>query len=133
MNKRFSPATRAEVFMKERRTAFHREGILLLTIVSAMLLLSACSSTSTLSTRASRVRLISAVQAHSAETQCEFLGNVSGTYAYSSCCLVGSNFFGSYWNYNERALNELLDNAAELGATRVFVNLGNGLELRGEA
>ncbi|MEO0249167.1 MAG: hypothetical protein ABIN58_06405 [candidate division WOR-3 bacterium] len=34
--------------------------------------------------------------------------------------------------YNN-ALNELLDNAAEIGATHVFVNLGTGEGLRGDA
>jgi hypothetical protein len=124
---------KAEVFMKERKTAISWAGILLLTIVPVLFFLTGCSTSSTLSTRASRVRLISAVQAHAAETECEFLGNVAGTYPYSSCCLFGFNFSGSYWNYNEHALNQLLDNAAELGSTHVFVNLGNSLELRGEA
>lgn len=119
--------------MNEMKTDLLRNGALLLTVVSALMFVSACSTTSSLSTRASQVRLISALQAHAAESQCDFLGNVAGTYAYSSCCLFGFNFIGNYWNYNEHALNQLLDNAAELGATHVFVNLGNSLELRGEA
>jgi len=105
----------------------------ILLILFAAILCVACSSTSTLSTRASQIRLISALQAHEIESKCEFLGNVTGTHPYNSCCLFGFTLYGSYWNYNDYALNHLLDNAAELGASHVFVNLGNGLEMRGES
>lgn len=84
--------------------------------------LSACARTP-LATRASRVRLLSAEQAHFVEERCEFLGNVVGT---------------SYWTLSRdiahsNALHELMDNAAELGATHVFVNEGDFRNLRGEA
>jgi hypothetical protein len=95
------------------------------------LFLASCSST--LSTRASHVRLVSAVQAQEVETQCEFLGNVSGTPSFWGYVFYGFGLWGSYWTYSNEALNEMLDNAAELGATHVFVNRGNSLELRGEA
>lgn len=111
---------------------FRYTGIVLSLLLSAFLF-EACSTTSTISTRASQVRLISALQAHEVESKCEFLGNVTGTHPYNSCCLFGFSLYGSYWNYNDYALNHLLDNAAELGASHVFVNLGNGLEMRGTA
>lgn len=98
------------------------------------LVLCACGATpSTLSSRASRVRLISAVQAHEVENRCIFLGNVTGSARGGLGGLRGFVWKESWWNYNSHTLNELLDNAAELGATHVFVNLGDGLELRGEA
>ena len=106
--------------------------------LTTVLVLAACglflaSCTSTMSTRASHVRLVSAVQAQEVETQCEFLGNVSGTPSFWGYVFSGFGMWGSYWTYSNEALNEMLDNAAELGATHVFVNRGNSLELRGEA
>ncbi len=98
-----------------------------------MVLFCACGSTSTLSTRASQVRLVSAIQAHEVENRCVFLGNVTGSSRGGCGCLNGFIWKESWWNYNSDTLNELLDNAGELGATHVFVNQGNGLELRGEA
>ena len=109
-----------------------KSGLTVICLITALILTS-CASTSTLSTRASRVRLVSALQAHEVEDQCEFLGNVTGSSSLGSCCLFRFDLYSSYWNYDNDTLNELLDNAAELGATHVFVNLGNGLELRGEA
>jgi hypothetical protein len=73
------------------------------------------------------------LQAQEVETQCEFLGNVSGTPSFWGYVFYGFGLWGSYWTYSNEALNEMLDNAAELGATHVFVNRGNSLELRGEA
>jgi hypothetical protein len=119
--------------MKSQLSNYFRCTKVVLLIFSATVLLGACSSTSTLSTRASQIRLINALQAHHVESRCEFLGNVTGIHPYNSCCLFGFTLYGSYWNYNDYALNHLLDNAAELGATHVFVNMGNGLEMRGEA
>lgn len=107
----------------EKRESIRFKLTTVLVLAACGLFLASCSST--MSTRASRVRLVSAVQAQEVETQCEFLGNVTGT----------TSFWGyifSDFGLNE-ALNQLLDNAAELGATHVFVNLGNRPELRGEA
>jgi len=98
-----------------------------------LLSLSACATKSTLSTRASQVRLVSALEAHAVEGQCKFLGNVAAIDRYRWSWLFWDNLYGGYWDYDNKALNELLDHAAELGATHVFVNLGNGRELRGEA
>ncbi|MFC1885120.1 hypothetical protein ACFL2O_10150 [Thermodesulfobacteriota bacterium] len=115
----------------------YKKGTFRYKLASALVLVTcglfAASCTSTLSTRASHVRLVSAVQAHEVENQCEFLGNVSGTPSFWGYVFGGVGMFGSYWTYSNEALNEMLDNAAELGATHVFVNRGNSLELRGEA
>ena len=108
-----------------------RSGLMLICLIGAFFLVSCASSTSTLSTRASRVRLISAMQAHDVEAKCDFLANVAGSYPYGGPCLCWG--ITGCWTYNSNALNELLDHAAELGATHVFVNLGNAYELRGEA
>jgi hypothetical protein len=102
--------------------------LILVSMVSALLLTSCATE---MSTRASRVRLVSAVQAHQVENKCKFLGNVSGaSFFWGGCCLSWG--FLREVPYNN-ALNELLDNAAELGATHVFVNLGTGEGLRGDA
>lgn len=107
---------------------FIKSGLIFISLLN-ILALASCSST--LSTRASRVRLISAMQAHQVESECEFLANVTGSYPRGGCCLCLG--YPGCWTYNNNALNELLDHAAELGATHVFVNLGNNQELRGEA
>lgn len=107
--------------------------VLIFLFLSSLLSLSACATKSTLSTRASQVRLVSALEAHAVEGQCKFLGNVSAIDRYHWSWLFWGNLYGGYWDYDNKALNELLDHAAELGATHVFVNLGNGRELRGEA
>jgi hypothetical protein len=76
-----------------------------------------------ISTRAAKVRVVSTEQAHECEIQCKFVGNVTGD---------------AFWMlhpdiaYNN-ALNEVLDHAAEVGATHVFVNYGYHRDLRGEA
>ncbi len=88
---------------------------LILTI--ACLLLGLFSCTPRLTTRASQVYLLSGTQVHHVESECEFLGSVTGA---------------AWWSY-EKALNELMDNAAEIGATHVFVNIGRKNYLRGEA
>jgi len=89
-----------------------------------LLFLAGCSATD-LSMRAGQVKLTTVEQAHILEYECQYLGSVVGA---------------SYWYQFEsqdvghnNALNELLDNAAELGATHVFVNRGNYHDLRGEA
>lgn len=91
--------------------------IICLIILIACLLFCLGSCTSRLTTRASQVYLLSALQVRHVESECEFLGNVTGA---------------SWWSY-EKALNELTDNAAEIGATHVFVNIGRKNYLRGEA
>jgi len=89
---------------------------LVLVIACLSIFLFSCSTTR-LTTRASQVYLLSATQIHHVESECEFLGNVTG----------------AAWFSYEAALNELLDNAAEIGATHVFVNIGRKDYLRGEA
>ena len=93
-------------------------------IVLTLFCLVGCTATD-LSMRASLVKLTTVEQAHILEYECQYLGSVVGA---------------SYWYQFEsqdvghnNALNELLDNAAELGATHVFVNRGNYHDLRGEA
>lgn len=105
-------------------------GLLVLCLVTAMIL-SSCAIATDMSTRASRVRLVSAEQVHQCEVQCEALGNVQGSSYPVGGCL-------SWWGTvrkiaHNNALNELLDNAAEIGATHLFVNLGDYPDLRGEA
>lgn len=105
------------------------ESSLMFICLMAALMMTSCATE--LSTRASRVRMVSTVQAHQCENKCEFLGNVAGdSFFWGGCCLSWG--FLREVPYNN-ALNELLDNAAELGATHVFVNLGTGEGLRGEA
>ena len=95
----------------------------------APFLLTSCATE--LSTRASRVYMVSAIQVHQVEAQCEFLGNVAGSsFFWGGCCLSYLSWRDVAYN---NALNQLLDNAAELGATHVFVNLGTGEDLRGDA
>ncbi len=89
---------------------------LIMAIGFLALFLLSCS-TPRLTTRASQVYLLTATQVHHVESECEFLGNVTG----------------AAWFSYEAALNELLDNAAEIGATHVFVNIGRKTYLRGEA
>jgi hypothetical protein len=103
-------------------------GLLVLCLACALALASCATD---MSTRASRVRLVSAEQVHQCEVQCEALGNVQGSSYPAGGCL-------SWWDTvrkiaHNNALNELLDNAAEIGATHLFVNLGDYPDLRGEA
>jgi hypothetical protein len=112
--------------MKNREKA---TGVIFVCLIAAFTLVLASCATE-MSTRASRVRLVSVDHINECEVQCEFLGNVQGE-SYQSGWL--------FWSYTARriaynnALNELLDNAAELGATHVYVNLGDYPDLRGEA
>lgn len=101
---------------------------LLLCLIAALTLTSCATE---LSTRASRVYMVSAVQVHKVEGDCEYLGSVTGSsFFWGGCCLSYLAWRDVAYN---NALNELLDNAAELGATHVFVNLGTGEGLRGDA
>lgn len=105
-----------------------RTGLLGLALLGAVVVLSSCASE--MSTRSSHVYMLSALQVHRVEDECEFLANVQGSdYFWGGCCVAG---FMQDVAYNN-ALNELLDQAAELGATHVFVNLGTGGGLRGQA
>ena len=102
---------------------------LMLIILILAFTLTSCATK--MRTRPTRVRLVSVEQVNEVEVQCKFLGNVTGA---SYPCL---GLF-SWWSImrdvgHNNALNELLDNAAELGATHVFVNLGDYPDLRGEA
>ena len=111
--------------MKNRERA---TGLVVLWFFTALMLTSCATD---MSTRASRVRLVSAEQVHQCEVQCEALGNVQGSSYPAFGCL-------SWWSTvrqiaHNNALNELLDNAAEIGATHLFVNLGDYPDLRGEA
>lgn len=101
----------------------------LLPCLLVSLILASCASD--LSTRASRVYMVSAIQIQRVESECEFLGNVRGaSFFWGGCCLSYVAWRDVAYN---NALNELLDNAAEIGATHVFVNLGTGEGLRGDA
>ncbi len=116
--------------MKEKtNSAFYVKLTATVICLLASFLLSSCASE--ISTRASRVYMVSAIQIQRVETECEFLGNVTGSsFFWGGCCL--SYLAWRDITYNN-ALNELLDNAAEIGATHVFVNLGTGEGLRGDA
>jgi len=93
------------------------------------LLLTSCGPP--LYTRASRVRLVNVEQIRVVSNQCDFLGNVRGSALFPYCCVFSWGFLRD--TFYAGALNELLDNAAELGASHVFVNLGDGPFLIGEA
>jgi hypothetical protein len=93
-------------------------------IIAIALLLGSCATTH-VSTRASKARLITAEQVQLCEKNCQFLGQVTGMSYYWW-------FFNSEISHNN-ALNELLKDAVELGATHVFVNTGNYRSLRGDA
>jgi len=120
----------AEMLMnKKRNAAFHIKCMALLPCLLVSLMLTSCASD--LSTRASRVYMVSAVQIQRVESECEFLGTVRGaSFLWGGCCLSYVAWRDVAYN---NALNELLDNAAEIGATHLFVNLGTGEGLRGDA
>lgn len=84
-----------------------------------------------IATRATQVRLVSALRAQDVENICEFLGNVTGSDFPKGGCLSWSDVWQRI-AYNN-ALNELMKNADELGATHLFVNMGYYYDLRGEA
>lgn len=98
-------------------------------VLLLLFLLSACGPA--LSTRATSVRMVTVNQIYEIEKQCEFLGNVRGSALFSYCCFFSWSFLRD--TYYAGALNELLDHAAELGASHVFVNKGDGPYLIGEA
>jgi len=125
-----SSLVRAEILMnKKRKTAFHMKCMVPLLCLLISLIVTSCASD--LSTRASRVYMVSAIQVQRVESECEFLGNVRGaSFFWGGCCLSYLAWRDVAYN---NALNELLDNAAEIGATHVFVNLGTGEGLRGDA
>lgn len=98
-------------------------------VILSMLFLTSCASE--MSTRATRVRLVPIEKLQDVERTCNFLGNVQGqSYPLAGClcwwCVARSV------SYNN-AMNELLDNAAEIGATHVFVTPGTYPDLRGVA
>ncbi|HIJ39784.1 MAG TPA: hypothetical protein HPP90_01720 [Deltaproteobacteria bacterium] len=95
----------------------------------ALFILSSCGPP--LATRASRVRIVNVEQIREVENQCEFLANVRGSNMFAYCCIFSWGFLND--TFYGGAFNELLDNAAELGATHVFVNQGDGPYLIGEA
>lgn len=102
-------------------------------MVAGMLLISflLTSCGPPLSTRASRIHLVNVEQIRKVVNQCEFLGNVRGSALFPYCCVFSWGFLGD--TFYAGALNELMDNAAELGASHVFVNMGDGPFLIGEA
>ncbi|MDP2645664.1 MAG: hypothetical protein Q8P24_12060 [Desulfobacterales bacterium] len=113
--------------MKDKETARLKNLLIFAsTGLIAILFLSSCATHIT--TRASRVRLVSALDANKVEVDCEFISNVTG-FTERGCLSWG---FLNRTAYNN-SLNELMDNAAEMGATHVFVNLGDYHDLRGEA
>lgn len=119
-----------EILMnKKRNAAFHMKFLTTLAFLLISMIVASCASD--LSTRASRIYMVSALQIQRVESQCEFLGTVKGSsFFWGGCCLSYLAWRDVAYN---NALNELLDNAAEIGATHVFVNLGTGEGLRGEA
>ncbi len=109
----------------------NKKSAIFLSILCTAAVLALTSCATDMSTRASRVRLVSAEQVHQCEVLCEALGNVQGSSYPAGGCF-------SWWGTvrdiaHNNALNELLDNAAEIGATHLFVNLGDYPDLRGEA
>ncbi|MBW1783365.1 MAG: hypothetical protein JRL30_21810 [Deltaproteobacteria bacterium] len=113
----------------QKKAIFHTKSMALLSCLIAAMTLSSCASE--LSTRASRVYMVSTLQIQKVESECEFLGSVTGaSFLWGGCCLSYLAWRDVAYN---NALNELLDNAAEIGATHVFVNLGTGEGLRGDA
>ncbi|MDZ7697301.1 MAG: hypothetical protein U5R49_10380 [Deltaproteobacteria bacterium] len=115
--------------MKKAKRTFLSKYVTFLIALFAMVTLTSCATE--LSTRASGVYMLSAVQVHKVESKCEYLGSVTGaSFLWGGCCLSYVAWRDVAYN---NALNELLDNAAELGATHVFVNLGTGEGLRGDA
>lgn len=105
------------------------KAIMMLVCLVTPLFLSSCATH--IASRATQVRLVSALRAQDVENACEFLGHVTGSdFPYGGCL--------SWWDVWQRiaynnALNELMNNASELGATHLFVNLGYYYDLRGEA
>ena len=106
-----------------------KAGLLALSLILLSMALSSCGPP--LSTRASQVHLVNVEQIRKVVNQCDFLGNVRGSALFPYCCVFSWGFLGD--TFYAGALNELMDNAAELGASHVFVNMGDGPFLIGEA
>jgi len=104
-----------------RRNVPFKPGFVELVCVLASIFFVSCSTHMT--TRASGVRLVGPEQAYEMEAQCDFLANVSGK----------ANWFLFSDTAHNNALNEILDQAGELGATHLFVNRANFRMLFGEA
>ena len=90
-----------------------------------------CACATDMTTRATRVRVVNVEQVQRCEKECEFLGNVKGR-AFPGAGIISWWSVGRSIAYNN-ALDRILDNAAELGATHVFIDFGDYNELRGEA
>ena len=106
-----------------------KAGLLALFLILLSVTLTSCGPP--LSTRASQVHLVNVEQIRKVVNQCDFLGNVRGSALFPYCCVFSWGFLGD--TFYAGALNELMDNAAELGASHVFVNMGDGPFLIGEA
>jgi len=130
----------------------YKHGMMLLFLIAPMLFVSCATK---MTTRATRVRMVPVTYIDEVENQCQFLGNVAGSafvvgtlYEFMDFVAwphhIGSMLRGQdprptpTWGIFEKAghnnsINELLENAAEIGATHVFVNRGHNYDLRGEA
>ena len=106
-----------------------KTGLIALFLILLSVVLTSCGPP--LSTRASQVHLVNVEQIRKVVNQCDFLGNVRGSALFPYCCVFSWGFLGD--TFYAGALNELMDNAAELGASHVFVNMGDGPFLIGEA
>lgn len=91
-------------------------------LILLMLITTLSCATNRLSAPASKVRLLATEEMEDCKAKCEFLSHVTG----SSSSLSGSS---AYHN----SLTDLMENAARIGATHLFVNLGENAILRGEA
>lgn len=106
-----------------------RAGLFALLLIFLSTTLTSCGPP--LSTRASQVHLVNVEQIRKVVNQCDFLGNVRGSALFPYCCVFSWGFLGD--TFYAGALNEIMDNAAELGASHLFVNMGDGPFLIGEA
>uniref|UniRef100_A0A7C4W6F8 Uncharacterized protein n=1 Tax=Desulfatirhabdium butyrativorans TaxID=340467 RepID=A0A7C4W6F8_9BACT len=87
-----------------------------------MLITALSCATNRLSPPASKVRLLATEEMEDCKAKCEFIAHVTG----QSSSLSSSS---AYHN----SLTDLMENAARVGATHLFVNLGENAILRGEA
>ncbi len=94
--------------------------ILILHFIAFSLLIASCAIP--MNEEASHIKQVTVAQSHILDYECEFLAEVTGS----------SSAFSRDTAHNN-ALNELLDNAAKLKATHVFINKGNFKDLRGAA
>ena len=113
----------------KKLTSKTKAGLLILSLMLLSVVLTSCGPP--LTTRASQVHLVNVEQIRKVVNQCDFLGNVRGSALFPYCCVFSWGFLGD--TFYAGALNELMDNAAELGASHVFVNMGDGPFLIGEA